>query len=150
MNLWFLDASILLASEDPDDEHHRDSRRLLAGSDPLATLDLAFYEATNVAVRAWRDQRAARRLRSRIAAVADDGGLVRADAQLLDAAAAIAQEHAISVYDAAYVAAARTISGRLVSCDVRDLVSRDLALLPRIAVQQPSETEPGPPGRSPA
>jgi hypothetical protein len=43
LNLWFLDASILLASEDPDDENHEDSRRLLVGSDPLATLDLAFY-----------------------------------------------------------------------------------------------------------
>ena len=139
MNLWFLDASILLASEDPDDEHHRDSRRLLAGSDPLATLDLAFYEATNVAVSSWRDQRAARRLRSRVTAVADDGGLVRADAQLLDAAAAIAQEHEISVYDAAYVAAARAVSGRLVSCDVRDLVSRELAVPPRLAVRQAAE-----------
>ncbi len=137
MNLWLLDASILLASEDPDDEHHRDSRRLLEGSDPLATLDLAFYEVTNVAVRSWRDQPAARRLRSRVTAVADDGGLVRADTQLLKSAAAIAEEHGISVYDAAYVAAARAISGRLVSCDVRDLVSRDLASLPCHVVQQP-------------
>ena len=146
MNLWLLDASILLASEDPDDEHHGDSRRLLEGSDPLATLDLAFYEVTNVAVRSWRDQTAARRLRSRVTAVADDGGLVRADAHLLESAAAIAEEHGISVYDAAYVAAARAISGRLVSCDVRDLVSRDLAVLPRLAIRQAAEAEALPPG----
>src|ERR1017187_5410329 len=55
LNLWFLDASILLAGEDPDDEHHGDARRLLEGGDPLATLDLAFSEVTNVAVRSWRD-----------------------------------------------------------------------------------------------
>lgn len=146
MNLWLLDASILLASEDPDDEHHGDSRRLLEGSDPLATLDLAFYEVTNVAVRSWRDQTAARRLRSRVTAVADDGGLVRADTQLLKSAAAIAEEHGISVYDAAYVAAARAISGQLVSCDVRDLVSRDLAVLPRLAIRQAAEAEALPPG----
>ena len=122
----------------------------LEGSDPLATLDLAFYEVTNVAVRSWRDQTAARRLRSRVTAVADDGGLVRADAQLLDSAAAIAEEHGISVYDAAYVASARASSGRLVSCDVRDLVSRGLASLPCHAVQQPTETEGGLPGQSSA
>ena len=145
MNLWFLDASILLASEDPDDEHHRDSRRLFAGSDPLATLDLAFYEAINVAVRAWRDQPAARRLRSRVTAVADDGGLVRVDAQLLEDAAAISDENGISVYDAAYVAAARAVSGRLVSCDVRDLVSRELAVPPRLAVRQAADAEALPP-----
>jgi predicted nucleic acid-binding protein len=148
LNLWLLDASVLLASEDPDDEHHHDSRRLLVGGDPLATLDLAFYEVTNVAVRSWRDQPSARRLRSRVTAVADDAGLVRVDVHLLEDAAAIADEHDISVYDAAYVAAARAVSGRLVSCDVRDLVSRGLAVLPHLAVGQSAETEAEPPGHT--
>ncbi|MHB8247259.1 MAG: PIN domain-containing protein [Acidimicrobiales bacterium] len=141
MNLWLLDASILLASEDPDDEHHRDSRRLLESSDPLATLDLAFYEVTNVAIRSWQDKSAAHRLRNRVAAVADDGGLVRADAPLLEIAAAIADENGISAYDAAYVAAARAVDGQLVSCDVRDLVSRGLALLPGDAFTRQSDRE---------
>lgn len=130
MNRWFLDASVLLASEDPNDQNHVEARRLLWGGDPLTTLDLAFYEVTNVAVRAWKDLPAARRIRERVAAVADDGGLVRADAALLADAAALADEHGISVYDAAYVAAARSSNSRLVSCDVRDLVSRGLACLP--------------------
>lgn len=133
MNSWFLDASVLLASEDPDDENHEDARRLLGGSNPLATVDLAFYEVTNVAVRAWRDPSAAHRLRERVAAVGDDGGIVRADSALLAQAAAAADEHDISVYDAAYVVAARAVEGELVSCDVRDLVSRGLARLPREA-----------------
>ena len=133
MTLWFLDASVLLASEDTDDENHEDARRLLGGSDPLATLDLAFYEVTNVAVRAWRDLSAAHRLRERVSAVANDGGLVRADASLLAEAAIAGDEHGISVYDAAYVVAARALSGELISCDVRDLVARGLACLPRDA-----------------
>lgn len=131
MNLWLLDSSVLLASEDPDDENHADARRLLRGSDPLATVDLAFYEVTNVAVRAWRDLSAAHRLRERVTAVADDGGLVRASADLIADAAAVAHEYGISVYDAAYVVAARVSGGELVSCDQRGLVSRGLARLPR-------------------
>lgn len=51
-----LDASVLLACEDPDDDHHEHAVRLLTGPDPLATLDLAYYEVTNVAVRVWRDR----------------------------------------------------------------------------------------------
>lgn len=130
MTLWLLDASVLLAGEDLDDEHHEDATRLLGSDDPLATLDLAFYEVTNVALRAWRDPAAANRLGERVVAVADDGGLIRADMTLLAHAAAIAEEHGISVYDAAYVAAADRAGGRLVSCDVRDLVWRGLARLP--------------------
>lgn len=133
MNLWFLDSSVLLASEDPDDENYRDASRLLGGDAPLATLDLAFYEVANVAIRAWRDPSAAHRLRERVSAVANDGGLVRADAELVAKAAAVADEHGISVYDAAYVAAARVSGGELVSCDLRDLVSRGFARLPRDA-----------------
>ena len=133
MSLWLLDASVLLASEDADEDHHGDAVRLLGGEDPLTTLDLAFYEVTNVAMRAWRDPTAADRLRERVVAVAEDGGLVQADSSLLASAAAIAGDHDISAYDAAYVAAARRSGAQLVSCDVRDLVSRRLACLPRDA-----------------
>lgn len=147
MSLWLLDASVFLASEDPDDENHRDAARLLAGSDPLATIDLAYYEVTNVAIRAWRDLSAAHRLRERVKAVGDDGGLARADATLLEAAAAVADEHGISVYDAAYVAAARASRSRLVSCDERDLVSRGLARLPGAATAPIPGPEPGQDGR---
>ncbi|HXW33652.1 MAG TPA: type II toxin-antitoxin system VapC family toxin [Acidimicrobiales bacterium] len=139
MSLWFLDSSVLLAAEDTDDENYGDACRLLGGSDPLASLDLAFYEVTNVAVRAWRDPSAAHRLRERVAAVAGDGGLVRADAELISDSAALADEHGISVYDAAYVVAARLAGGELVSCDRRDLVARGLARLPRdVGVNRPS------------
>ncbi|MGH9007966.1 MAG: type II toxin-antitoxin system VapC family toxin [Acidimicrobiales bacterium] len=133
MSFWFLDASVLLASEDRDDENYGDACRLLGGSDPLASLDLVFYEVTNVAVRAWCDLSAAHRLRERVAAVAGDGGLMRANSELVANAATLADEHGISVYDAAYVVAARIAGADLVSCDQRDLVSRGLATLPRDA-----------------
>jgi predicted nucleic acid-binding protein len=139
LNLWLLDSSVPLASEDPDDENHGEARRLLGGSDPLATLDLAFYEVTNVAVRAWGDPSAVHRLRERVAAVADDGGLIQANAALIADAAAVAYEHGISVYDAAYVVAAGVSGGELVSCNRRDLVSRGLAILPGDALT----TQPG-------
>jgi len=138
LTLWLVDASVLLAREDLDDANHNQAVQLLAGPDPLATLDLAFYEVTNVAVRSWHDELAAGRLCDRISAVADDGGLIRADSQLLANAALIAAEHGISAYDAAYVAAARSASARLVSCDVRDLVSRGLAWLPSAALSGPA------------
>ncbi len=136
MTLWLVDASVLLASEDPDDGNHQDAVRLLEHSDPLAALDLVYYEVTNVAVRAWRDLGAARRLCERVQAVAADGGLIRADLELLAGAATIADEYGISVYDAAYVAAAGASGSELVSCDVRDLVARGVARLPGDAVAQ--------------
>lgn len=129
-----MDASVVLASEDPDDENYVAAGQLLRGDEPLATLDLAFYEVTNVAMRVWRDLRAARRLHERLAAIADDGGLIRVDSALLARATGLADEHGISVYDAAYAAAAGKRDARLVSCDVRDLVSRRLARLPGDAV----------------
>jgi predicted nucleic acid-binding protein len=131
---WLADASVILACEDSDDQHHLASIELLAGADSVGTLDLAFYEVTNVAIRAWRDASAAARLGQLVAALASDGELVRCDQSLLSAAAALASAHELSVYDAAYVAAARTAGARLVSCDLRDLVSRDLALAPADAL----------------
>lgn len=133
MTSWLADASVLLAREDADDEHHNHARLLLERPEPIATLDLAYYEVTNVAVRAWNDVAAARRLRGIVAALEADGGLVRADEALIAAAADLASTYTLSAYDAAYVAAAAAIGARLVSCDIRDLVSTGLALSPEEA-----------------
>ncbi|MEJ7656545.1 MAG: PIN domain-containing protein [Thermoleophilaceae bacterium] len=134
MTTWLADASVLLAREDVDDANHDGARSLLSGPDPVATLDLAYYEVTIVAVRAWHDLSAARRLRGAVRALQDDGGLVRCDEALVAAATELAESHDLSVYDAAYVAAAIAIGARLVSCDIRDLVSSGLAVLPGEAV----------------
>jgi predicted nucleic acid-binding protein len=45
-------------------------------------------------------------------------------------AAELAEDHELSAYDAAYVAAAASAGRSLVSCDARDLVSKGLAVLP--------------------
>jgi hypothetical protein len=96
VNLWLCDARIPRTGEGhPDDEHDGGARRLLAGGDPLASLEVSFREVTTVAVRSWGDQPAASRLRSQVTAVADDAGLVRSDAQLLEDVAAIAAGHSI-------------------------------------------------------
>lgn len=136
MTLWLLDASVLLAREDIHDENHGPARRLLGGTEPVATVDLAFYEVGNVAIRAWRDPIAGARLIERITAIDGDGGIVRVDGALLTSAAEVAARRGITVYDAAYVVAAERIGAELVSCDVRDLVSRHLARLPADAVER--------------
>lgn len=140
MTPWLVDASVLLAAEDADDDNHGAAVELLEATHPLLTLDLAFYEVSNVAIRAWHDEEAALRLRSMVAAIAEDGGVIRAEPALLERAERIATDHGIAVYDASYVAAAEVWSAHLVSCDVRDLVSRDLAVLPA-DLRRPPETD---------
>jgi predicted nucleic acid-binding protein len=132
-----LDASVLLAAFDPEDDHHESARTLLEGEDAtLATLDLARYEVANVAVRAWRAPNSVTPLLAVVERLADDGGVVPSTDTLLTRAAEIAERHTISVYDAAYAAAADEGGHRLISCDERDLVSKDLAALPMDATKR--------------
>lgn len=131
MNALMLDASVLLAAFDTDDVHHTAARSLLLDTETsLATLDLARYETTNVAVRSWRAPEKCGPLLAAIESIAEEGGVISSDQSLLDHAVQIAVEHAISVYDATYCAAAHATGRILVSCDVRDLVSKQLACLP--------------------
>jgi predicted nucleic acid-binding protein len=126
-----LDASVILAAFDSDDDLHRPSRSLLGDPEvTLATLDLARYEVANVAIRAWRDLDRVAPLLEAIDRISGDGGVMSSTTELLTRAAKLAEEHMISVYDAAYVAAAERTGGTLVSCDVRDLVSKGLASSP--------------------
>lgn len=122
-----LDASVLLAAFDPEDQHHEPARALL--EDGEAT-DLTRYEDANVAVRAWRASKSVAALLAAVERLADDGGVVASTDTLLVKAAEIAERHTISVYDAAYAAAAEEGGYRLVSCDERDLVSEGLVTLP--------------------
>lgn len=131
MTTLLLDASVLLAAFDPDDEHHDGSVTVLENDETsLATLDLARYEVTNVAVRAWRTPELVPVLLSAIDRVTEDGGMIASSSVLLTRAAELAEQHSISVYDAAYVAAAAETGFRLISCDQRDLVGKGLASLP--------------------
>lgn len=131
MTTLLLDASVLLAAFDPEDDQHKPASALLVdGEATLATLDLARYEVANVAVRAWRAPDLVAPLLAAVERLADDGGVFSSTTSLLTSAAELAERHAISVYDAAYVAATAEADRRLVSCDKRDLVSKDLAALP--------------------
>lgn len=125
----FLDASVLLAAEDSDDEQHQASLALLRTGE-LATIDLALYETVNVAMVRWQDPAAAARLRQRIWTIAELGTLIRVDPLLGDEIAGLAHEHGLSSYDAAYLAGSRRLGVSMASCDHRDLVSTGLAELP--------------------
>jgi predicted nucleic acid-binding protein len=126
-----LDASVILAAFDSDDDLHGPSRMLIANPDvTLATLDLARYEVANVAVRGWREVDRVAPLLETIDRISGDGGVISSTTTLLSRAAKLADEHTISVHDAAYVAAADQAGGTLVSCDIRDLVSKGLASSP--------------------
>jgi predicted nucleic acid-binding protein len=126
-----LDASAILAAFDSDDDLHEAAKAILADPDvTLATLDLARYEVANVAVRAWRDPAQVSPLLDAIDRISDDGGIMPCTTTLLTRAAGLAEQHTISVYDAAYVAAASQAGATLVSCDTRDLIDRGLASSP--------------------
>lgn len=129
-----LDASVLLAAEDPGDRNHVASRRLLESGKPLATLDLAAFESVSAALQGWRDDESASRLRGRVFAIERFGLLVRVDEELIERSHEIAVEHAVTVYDAGYAAAAERADAVLVSCDEADLVGKGLARLPRDVV----------------
>lgn len=131
MSTLLLDASVILAAFDSDDELHGQSKTLLANPDvTLTTLDLARYEVANVAVRGWCEAGQVAPLLEAIDRISGDGGVIPSTTPLLSHAAKLADEHTISVYDAAYVAAADQCGGTLVSCDIRGLVSNGLASSP--------------------
>jgi predicted nucleic acid-binding protein len=145
LSTLLLDASVILAAFDSDDKLHELSQALLANPDvTLTTLDLARYEVANVAVRGWCDLARVAPLLEAIDRISGDGGIMPSTTTLLSRAAKLADEHAISVYDAAYVAAADQAGGKLVSCDIRDLVSKGLASSPASV----HEDEPPPPAGS--
>jgi predicted nucleic acid-binding protein len=128
-----LDASVWLAALDEDDRHHGAARKLIEaaadGRVALAALDLTLYEVANVAVVRWQSPKDAGRLVELVQNAC--GELVEAvSADLLEEAAAVAASEQLSVYDGAYVVAARRNGWTLVSGDERDLVRPGLAIAP--------------------
>lgn len=131
MNLLLLDASVLLAAFDTEDRYHHQARKILEyPAASVATLDLARYETVNVVIRAWQQPNLVPTLLAVIDRVGDDGGLIPSTTRLLQLAADLAIENDISVYDATYAAAAIDSGSRLISCDHRDLINKNLAQPP--------------------
>jgi predicted nucleic acid-binding protein len=99
----------------------------------VAALDLTFYEVSNaLGVRRGHTEEAMSlcRLISRRCG----GDLLSIDLDLVEAALEVSQQHGLTAYDAAYVAAAERTGWTLVSADIADLVSKGLAVTPDAAV----------------
>jgi len=125
-----VDASVWAALADPGERFHAEARELLVDSEAsLAALDLTLLEVANaVGIKMGRPQRA--RWLSEMVATRCGERLMRADPGFVAAALDVAAEQGLTIYDAAYVAAARRNGWQLVSLDVRDLVSKGLAVTP--------------------
>ncbi|HVD38473.1 MAG TPA: PIN domain-containing protein [Solirubrobacterales bacterium] len=128
-----VDASVWANLAEPGGRFHRQSRDLLIDSRAdLAALDLTLYEVANaVGVKMGQPKRA--QWLSELVEVRCSERLLRIDPGLVAAAVEVASEHALTAYDAAYVAAAHRNGWQLVSLDMRDLVSNGLAVTPDAA-----------------
>lgn len=128
--MLLLDAGVWIAARDPEDHFHAAAREIVLDfSRPVAALDLTFYEVANVmGSRKKQVEEARYLLRTLEIRCGDD--IVSADSQAIDPALDVVSEHGLTVYDAAYVAAARRHGWTLVSTDLADLVSKGLAVTP--------------------
>jgi predicted nucleic acid-binding protein len=128
-----LDASVWIAAKDRCDRYFTSARLLVVDPvRPVAALDLTLYEVANgLGARQGRQREAIDLCRLVTGRCGD--GLLAIDAKLIESALELASEHGLTAYDAAYVAAARRHDWQLVSTDIRDLVSKGLAVTPDAA-----------------
>jgi predicted nucleic acid-binding protein len=131
---FLLDAGVWHESKEERSQHAEACRALVVDpAYPVGTLALALHEVTNaLGVRDGRGQEAVDMCR--LIAARCGHALVGPDPLLMRSAISIAAEYGISAYDASYVAAARREAWTLVSIDVKDLVSKGLAITPDAAV----------------
>ncbi|HET8814152.1 MAG TPA: type II toxin-antitoxin system VapC family toxin [Solirubrobacterales bacterium] len=132
--MLLLDAGVWIASGMSADPWH-DSAEELIRKPPvlLAALDLTLYEVANVVGVRDRRPETARTLTQILRRRCRDW-IVTLDDDLLEATLEVASEHKLTAYDAAYVATARSNDWQLVSTDIRDLVSKGLAVTPDAAL----------------
>lgn len=133
MTAFVVDANVWLAAVNADAASHEAARALLdaAAEDEvgltLCTLDLTLYEVVNAAVVLWKSTSAAEHV-AELVHVTCAGDLRLVDESLLRHAADLATRHDLTIYDAAYVAAAQERDRLLVSGDLKDLVKPGLAI----------------------
>ncbi|MGC1166996.1 MAG: PIN domain-containing protein [Solirubrobacterales bacterium] len=131
--MLLLDASIWVASGARENRWHESASRLIRRPPgPLGAIDLTLYEVANAVGVRGRNPDAARVL-TRILQRRCRDRVVALDAELLELTLEVAAEYGLSAYDAAYVAAARRSGWQLISIDIRDLVSKGLAVTPDAA-----------------
>jgi predicted nucleic acid-binding protein len=134
IDVLLLDSGVWIATRDAKDRWEAPSRELAYGRRRTAgALDLTLYEVANTVGAMWRrDAEAAELCRSVERRCARR--IVRMDGDLIRTTIEVAIEHHLTSYDAAYVAVARRRRWTLVSTDIRDLVSKGLAITPDAAV----------------
>jgi predicted nucleic acid-binding protein len=132
--VFLIDASVWVAARDPEDRFHAQAREIVLDfSQPVAAMDLTFYEVANVMGTRRKQPEEARYL-LQVLATRCGGDIVTVDADLIDSALGLSSKHNLTAYDAAYVAGARRHGWTLVSADIADLVSKGLAVAPDAAV----------------
>jgi len=128
-----VDASVWVSLVERDSPYREAAADLIRGQGTsLTALDLTLYEVANaIGVKKGNADEANRINRLLLRCCRER--VLSVEAGLLDAALQIAAQHDLTVYDAAYVAAARRHDLTLVSADIRDLVSKGLAVTPDAA-----------------
>lgn len=132
MTLLF-DSGVWVAAKRKGNPFAVASRQLVLDTDrTAAALDLTLYEVANVVGSVLKQPEVAFDLCRSIPIRCDH--VVAVDLGLIESSLKLAAEHGLSAYDAAYVSAARRHGWTLVSTDLRDLVSKGLAVTPDAAV----------------
>lgn len=131
--MFLVDASVWVSLAESGSPYREPAMSLLREQGPsLSALDLTLYEVANaIGVKQGNADEASRVNRLLLKCCGDR--VLKVDVELVEAALQIAAEHGLTAYDAAYVAAARRHGLTLVSVDVRDLVSKRLAVTPDAA-----------------
>lgn len=132
--MFLVDASVWVSLVERGSPHGEAARALVREqAQMLGALDLTLYEVANAVGVKQGDAKGAGQVNRLLLRCCRDH-LLSVDGDLVDAALRVAAEHGLTAYDAAYVAAARRHGMTLVSADIRDLVSKGLAVTPDAAV----------------
>jgi predicted nucleic acid-binding protein len=132
--MLLLDAGVWIDSAAPDNRWHESAQALIRKPpEPLAAIDLTLYEVANVIGARERRPEIARTMTEVLRQRCGER-ILTLDPKLLESTLEVASEHKLTAYDAAYVAAAGRYGWQLVSTDIRDLVSKGLAVTPDAAV----------------
>jgi predicted nucleic acid-binding protein len=131
---FLLDASVWIATVDENDRFRSAARELVVAADAsFVALDLTLYEIANVVGSTWNEHERARRLCRSVRSQCPRP-LLHMNFSLVESTIEVAGKYGLTGYDAAYVAAARRHGWQLVSGDIKDLVSKGLAITPDAAV----------------
>lgn len=131
--MLLLDASVWVAAGISGHPSHGAAAPLVRGGASVTALDLTLYEVVNAVARQYRQPEQAQRITRALLRTCGDE-LTRVDHELGEEVVKVVSQHDLTAYDAAYVAAARRNDWQLVSLDLRDLVSKGLAVTPDAAL----------------